>query len=85
MENMREDPLEVLAEELTRRVAERISAQIEEASRQRELLTLEGAREHLGVSKTTLWNFRNRGMPEHVIGGKVYFFRSEIDGWVRGQ
>lgn len=83
MENMREDPLEILAEELTRRVAERISVQIEEASRQRELLTLEGAREHLDVSKTTLWNFRNRGMPEHAIGGKVYFIRSEIDEWVK--
>ncbi len=85
MEDLREDPLEMLAEELTRRVSMRISAQIEEARKQAELLTLEEAREYLGVSKTTLWNYRNRGMPEHVIGGKAYFMRSEIDGWVRGQ
>ena len=85
MENMKADPLEMLAEELTRRVSMRISAQIEEASRQHELLTLEGAREYMGVSKTTLWNYRNRGMPGHEIGGKAYFMRSEIDGWVRGE
>ena len=83
MENINIDPLDMLAEEITKRVAVKISKQIEEAKQKADLLTIDGACNHLSVSKSTLWHYRNRGMPEHEIGGKVFFFRTEIDEWIR--
>ena len=66
MENTNIDPLDMLAEEITKRVAVKISKQIEEAKQKAELLTIDGA-------------------CEHEIGGKVFFFRTEIDEWIKAQ
>ncbi len=47
-------------------------------------LSVEEISEHLGVSKDTIYTWRNKkGMPAHRVGRLWKFKASEVDEWVR--
>jgi excisionase family DNA binding protein len=39
--------------------------------------------DYLGVSRTTLYRLRQRGLPSQRIGGTVVFKLSEVDEWIQ--
>lgn len=38
---------------------------------------------HLGVSKDTIYNWINKGMPAHKFGKLWKFQTSEVDKWIK--
>lgn len=39
--------------------------------------------EHLGVSRTTLYRLRQKGLPSQRLGGTVVFKLSEVEDWIQ--
>lgn len=49
------------------------------------LIDIEAACKILGVSRPTLANMRDDGLPYYMVGGRVKFFYSDIVGWLKKQ
>jgi excisionase family DNA binding protein len=49
------------------------------------LIDIEAACKILGVSRPTLANMRDEGLPYYMVGGRVKFFYSDIVGWLKKQ
>lgn len=49
-------------------------------------LTIEGAAAFTGLKKQTIYNLTSEDkIPFHKRGGKIWFFRSELIAWIRGE
>lgn len=49
------------------------------------LIDIEAACKILGVSRPTLANMRDEGLPYYMVGGRVKFFYSDIVSWLKKQ
>jgi excisionase family DNA binding protein len=60
-----------------------LKAKIEELSG--EMVKPGKAAEYLGISRTTLTKYVQRGLPFHNIGGMRWFSKSEMNSWIKEQ
>lgn len=53
--------------------------------RKRDLITQEELMLRLSISKTTLWRYRNGGMPNMKIGKKIFYDLNKVKKYIGGQ
>lgn len=45
----------------------------------------EKCREYLGVSPTTLWRLRHKGLPYVRVGSEIRYIPASVQAWVKAQ
>jgi excisionase family DNA binding protein len=54
----------------------------EQAYLQKTWLTLKEAARYAGITTTTLRSWRDGGLPESRVEGRIYIKRDHLDGWI---
>jgi DNA-binding transcriptional MerR regulator len=65
-----------------REMRETIDRIVKNAYLQKTWLTLEEAARYAGITPTTLRSWRNNGLPEAEVEGRIYIKREEIDSFI---